>query len=152
MSAKNTRTRLSPGQAAQALAEIIRNARLIWRLLWDSRVSPWPKLLIPGAILYVLSPIDFLPDLFLGLGQLDDLAMFLLALKLFVELCPRDIVRQHQDDLRSYPGEYHVVVEGEGPAQTNESVGYIDVPYRVLEKPDVDEARPEKRNSHAPGS
>jgi uncharacterized membrane protein YkvA (DUF1232 family) len=40
------------------------------------------------ALLYVISPIDFVPDFIPGLGQLDDLGIILAALELFVRLCP----------------------------------------------------------------
>lgn len=83
------------GSMISWLRELIRQGQLAWRLLRDRRV-PWlPKLIPPLALLYVLSPIDILPDLSLGLGQLDDIAVLLLAIKLFIELCPMDIVHEH---------------------------------------------------------
>ncbi len=101
-----------PAQAAGLLSEILKQGRLILRLLGDRRVPIWPKLIIPGTIAYVLSPIDFLSDPIIGLGQLDDIAVFLIGLKLFVELCPRDIVQEHLDNLSSViSGSYRVVKE-----------------------------------------
>ncbi|MBI3915156.1 MAG: DUF1232 domain-containing protein [Chloroflexi bacterium] len=79
-----------------ALTELIRNVRLAWRLLNDSRVPVLPKLIIPAAALYVLSPLDILPDFILGLGQLDDLGIVLLGLAFFVGLCPRGVVEEHR--------------------------------------------------------
>jgi uncharacterized membrane protein YkvA (DUF1232 family) len=81
---------------ASALTQFVRTLRLVWRLLNDARVSLFPKVIIPAAILYVLSPIDVLPDVILGLGQLDDLGIIALAIALFVELCPRAIVEEHR--------------------------------------------------------
>ncbi|MBC7224259.1 MAG: DUF1232 domain-containing protein, partial [Anaerolineae bacterium] len=67
------------------LPELLRNARLAWRLLRDPRVSPWVKLALPGVLLvYLLLPLDFIPDLFPILGQMDDLAVLLLAGWLFL--------------------------------------------------------------------
>lgn len=75
--------------------ELVRQLRLAWRLFKDPRV-PWLlKLIPPAALVYILSPIDILPDPGLGLGQLDDLAILLLALKLFIELAPAEVVREH---------------------------------------------------------
>jgi uncharacterized membrane protein YkvA (DUF1232 family) len=79
-----------------ALAQIVRTLRLVWRLFNDSRVHWFPKLIIPAAILYVLSPIDLIPDVILGLGQLDDLGVLALAIALFIEFCPRAIVEEHR--------------------------------------------------------
>lgn len=118
------------GATAGILASIIKNARLVWRLLWDPGVSTWLKTIPLATLLYVLFPVDFLPDLALGLGQLDDVAIVLLGLKLFIELCPQDIVHHHLREMSSVPGSYRVV--DEEPAQEPPSA-YIDAPYHVIE-------------------
>jgi uncharacterized membrane protein YkvA (DUF1232 family) len=97
--------------------ELIRQFRLAWRLFKDRRV-PWVlKLIPPAALIYVLSPIDILPDLGLGLGQLDDIAIVLLSLKLFIELAPPEVVREHLRALGAkiaeWTSEEPTVVEGE---------------------------------------
>ncbi len=120
------------GETAGILAGIIKNARLVWRLLWDPGVSSWLKMIPPATLLYLLFPIDFLPDPVLGLGQLDDIAIILLGLKLFIELCPQDIVRHHLREISSVPGSYRVV--DEEPPQEPSPSGYIDAPYRVIEE------------------
>ncbi len=96
------------------LRELLRQFRLAWRLFWDRRV-PWPpKVIPPLALLYLISPIDILPDISLGLGQLDDIAVLLLAVKLFVELCPADLVREHLRALGAKIEEWEAgeVIEG----------------------------------------
>lgn len=101
-----------PEQAVGLLAATAKQARLILRLLRDRRVPVWPKLIIPAAIAYIVSPIDLLADPILGLGQIDDVAVFFIGMKLFVELCPAHIVREHLDDLSSViNGSYRVVKE-----------------------------------------
>lgn len=101
-----------PGETAGFLSEILKQGRLIRRLLADRRVSIWPKLIIPATVAYIVSPIDLLSDVFLGVGQLDDIAVLLIGLKVFVELCPREIVQEHLDDLSSViSGSYRVVAE-----------------------------------------
>ena len=107
-----------------ALTQFVRTLQLVWRLLNDARVSLFPKLIIPAAILYVLSPIDLLPDVILGLGQLDDIGIVALAIGLFVEFCPRAVVEEHRRaiDGKSAPspsdenvieGSYHRVPDDE---------------------------------------
>jgi uncharacterized membrane protein YkvA (DUF1232 family) len=49
------------------------------------------------AALYVVSPIDLIPDLLPGLGQLDDLGVMLAALGLFVRVCPSSAQTFHRD-------------------------------------------------------
>ena len=98
-----------------ALRQLVRILRLAWRLLNDARVSLFPKLIIPAAILYVLSPIDLVPDVILGLGQLDDLGIVALAIALFIEFCPRAVVEEHRraiDVERAPPPSDENVIEG----------------------------------------
>ena len=84
--------RSSNGTAAQpkagVLTEILRNAQLAWHLLIDRRVGLLLKLIIPGLMLgYLIFPVDLLPDFIPVLGQLDDLAILALGIKIFIELC-----------------------------------------------------------------
>ncbi len=88
-----------------ALAQTLRTLRLVWRLLFDSRVPVFPKLIILAAIIYVISPIDLIPDVILGLGQLDDIGVAFLAIAVFIELCPRAIVEEHRRAIAAESGE-----------------------------------------------
>ena len=120
------------GEAAGILAEIIKNIKLIWRLLNDRRVSPWLKMIMPATLLYLLFPIDIVPDIVPGLGQLDDIAVILLGLKFFVEMCPEEIVRQHLDELASVASPWRVVEEDDTPEA--EPSRYIEAPYQVVDE------------------
>ena len=64
-------------------------------MLNDRRVPLWPKLLVVLVLAYVVVPVDLLPDVFLGLGQIDDLIVLFLGLQAFVRLCPKEVVREH---------------------------------------------------------
>lgn len=72
---------------------------LAWRLFRDPRVAPRLKTWVPAFVaLYVLSPIDLIPDVFLGLGQLDDLGLIglaMAALTLVLRFAPGEIVAEH---------------------------------------------------------
>lgn len=97
------------------IKELIRQGQLTWNLFWDPRV-PWLTKLIPPAVLvYLLSPIDIIPDLAPpGLGQLDDLAVILLGFKLFIDLAPAEVVREHLRKLGTQIEEWREdVIEGE---------------------------------------
>ena len=69
--------------------------RVSWLLFWDSRVSVFLKILPLLAVIYVLSPIDFLMDFKLGIGQIDDVIVTGILLTLFVTLSPKKIVSEH---------------------------------------------------------
>ncbi len=75
--------------------------RLAWRLFRDPRVASRLKVIVPVlAGLYFVSPIDVVPDLFLGVGQVDDLGVVGLALLVLARLLPRfapaDVVEEHR--------------------------------------------------------
>ena len=86
---------ITPDQVG-VVTRLVNTLRLVWRLLNDTRVPGLPKLLIPAALIYVLFPVDVVPDLILGLGQLDDLGVLALAIATFIELCPRAVVEEHR--------------------------------------------------------
>ena len=110
------------------LSELVKNARLTWRLLTDGRVSPGLKAIPVATLLYVLSPIDLFPDVILGLGQLDDIGAILLGLMLFIKMCPPEVVRQHLQALVPGPGASQVQSGKAG------GKGYvIDAPYHIIE-------------------
>ena len=87
-----------------ALTQFVRTLRLVWRLLNDSRVPLLPKLVIPATLIYVFSPVDLIPDVILGLGQLDDLGVFALGITMFIGLCPDDIVEEHRRAIAAVGG------------------------------------------------
>jgi uncharacterized membrane protein YkvA (DUF1232 family) len=69
--------------------------RLYWRLLWDRRVSIWPKALLLLSALYVVSPIDIIPDVIPFFGEIDDVVVVIAACRLFIYLCPPAVVQEH---------------------------------------------------------
>ena len=77
--------------------DLFNNFRLTWRLLRDQQVPFAAKLVPLGVAAYILSPIDFIPDAILGLGQLDDLAVLLLGIQVFIAIVPRALVQRHRD-------------------------------------------------------
>jgi uncharacterized membrane protein YkvA (DUF1232 family) len=73
--------------------------RLVCRLLTDRRVPCLPRLILPLLALYLLSPIDLVPDFIPVLGQLDDLLIVLAAAWVFTKLAPPGIVVQIASEL-----------------------------------------------------
>ena len=88
----------APKDVAEAV-ELIRRlptyVRLVWALLRDRRVPPRQKLILVGIAAYLVLPIDLIPDFVPVLGQLDDLAVILLGLDLFIRSAPQDVVEEH---------------------------------------------------------
>lgn len=81
------------------LRGILDQVLLTFRLLFDSRVPFWAKLIGIAPVIYVISPIDFIPDVILGLGQLDDLGIILAGMRLFESVAPDYVVQEHREAL-----------------------------------------------------
>ena len=73
--------------------------RFYWRLLRDPRVSIVPKALLALTLVYVVSPLDVIPDFIPVIGQMDDVMLLLSALWLLVRLCPPEVVRETAHDI-----------------------------------------------------
>ncbi len=82
------------------IKDLILRARLIMRLMNDSRVSGLVKLLPLGSLAYLIFPIDFIPGgLMTVIGAADDVAVMWFGFTLFLELCPADVVDEHLAEL-----------------------------------------------------
>ena len=84
-----------PWQVLRLLWHLPSFAKLYWRLFTDRRVPLRAKVVLLAGILYVLNPLDLLHDfLFPGFGMLDDITVFIIAARLFISLCPPDVVQE----------------------------------------------------------
>ena len=79
--------------------ELYQNLRLIIRLMGDGRVNMFLKLLPIGVLLYWVVPADIFP-----VNPMDDALVIWLGCAVFIELCPKDVVEEHQRDLRGQGG------------------------------------------------
>ena len=74
-------------------------ARLIWALAADARVPASRKAILAGAAGYVLIGRDLIPDNIPILGGIDDLAVVVLAVELFLDGIPDEILQEKIDEL-----------------------------------------------------
>jgi uncharacterized membrane protein YkvA (DUF1232 family) len=47
------------------------------------------------SLVYVVSPIDIIPDVIPVIGEIDDLVVLIVLCRLFMQMCPRDVVQEH---------------------------------------------------------
>jgi uncharacterized membrane protein YkvA (DUF1232 family) len=80
----------------KSLPQLWRTGRLSLRLLRDPRAPIAAKVVFGAMVLYMLSPIDVVPDWIPVLGQADDLVALLAGLNLFLKACPRWLVEEHE--------------------------------------------------------
>ena len=57
------------------------DARLLWRALRHPQAPGWLKLGAAGIVLYLVSPIDLIPDVIPIFGVLDDIVVVPLAIR-----------------------------------------------------------------------
>ena len=124
----------STGTVLSWITDLVRQGRLAWRLFWDKRVPFWTKLIPPAVLLYLFSPLDFIPDSLPVITQLDDLAILLIGTKLFIELAPTDIVREHLSALGARIQEWRVQ-DGE-----KEPPPIVEGEYEIIEIEEGEEA------------
>ncbi|HEX9155516.1 MAG TPA: DUF1232 domain-containing protein [Nitrospira sp.] len=79
----------------QLLAHLPSFFKLFLRLVKDPRVNLAPKLVVLGVLAYLVLPTDLVPDFIPGLGEVDDVIVLLAGLKLFLRLCPPEVVQEH---------------------------------------------------------
>lgn len=79
----------------QGIRQIPAYLRLLIGLLFDPRVAIVDKLLVAGAIAYVVSPVGLIPDIIPVIGELDDLFVLTLALQHLVAHADPVVLREH---------------------------------------------------------
>jgi hypothetical protein len=86
---------LSPSRLGGLIMHLPSFMRVFYRLMIDPRVSPIAKLVPPLGVLLLFTPpaleLDFVPLV----GELDWLLVIFITLKVFIWLCPAEVVREH---------------------------------------------------------
>lgn len=67
------------------------DARLLWFALRHPRAPGWLKLGSVGIVLYLVSPIDLIPDLVPVFGVMDDIVIIPLVMRWLLSRLPADI-------------------------------------------------------------
>src|SRR2546427_9051221 len=101
MAEKNKNQNVPPARGIGFFQQLIEQFRLCWALLLDNRVPVLLKLIPIAAAANVISPIDLIPDFFVGIGQLDDIGILMTAVTAFNSMAPGDVVAEHVTRLRS---------------------------------------------------
>jgi len=78
-----------------AIRHIPSYVRLLFGLMRDSRVSKLDRMLVIGAIAYLVSPLDFIPDFIPFLGEVDDIFFIMLAVQRLMDNAGRSVLLDH---------------------------------------------------------
>lgn len=94
-----TMTRRERGKVRKKMKDLLlflpNLVRLLARLMRDARVSRADKVILGGTILYVIAPLDFLPDMIPFIGQIDDSYLVAIALLRMLNRADGAIVAEH---------------------------------------------------------
>jgi uncharacterized membrane protein YkvA (DUF1232 family) len=69
--------------------------KLLVGLVTDKRVNIVDKLLVAGAVAYILSPLDLVPDFIPFLGQVDDIYLLMMAIQRLLSNAGRKVLTDH---------------------------------------------------------
>ena len=108
--AAGKRGKVSPRRGAKrtvmdVVMQLPHYLRLLFGLVTDRRVEALDKLLVVGAIAYIISPLDFVPDFLPFFGQVDDAFLLIASIERLISNAGRRVVMAHwhgdPDDLSS---------------------------------------------------
>lgn len=123
------------------LSSLWQELRLMWRLLRDPAVPFYLKLIPLAAGLYLLFPLDLVPDGILALGQADDLTALFIGMKTFINLVPPHLVARHRVALQGGVASDAAggdIIEGEWQAATDVPPSDKEVAEQIKLHPDKD--------------
>ncbi len=70
---------------------------LLWRSLAKDKRTPMATKVFPwAALLYLLLPIDLVPDFLPILGQLDDIGIIVLLVSIALKVIPKSLWNEHK--------------------------------------------------------
>lgn len=78
-----------------AVRELPNFVRLLYGLITDPRVETLDKLLVAGAVAYVMIPEDIFPDFIPLIGEVDDVFVLVLALRQLMKSAGHEIMLEH---------------------------------------------------------
>ena len=117
--------------AARALAGFVPDCVVLFRrLLRDRRVPRRRKLLVAALVAYLATPIDLVPDFIPVAGQLDDVIVVALALRLLIGAGGPQLLREHWPGPESSLAALLRLTYGRAPGKEAVETGSLDAPGR----------------------
>ena len=91
----NRRRKMLPAPQGGMFQGLTKQIKLIARLMGDSRVNVFLKVLPLASVAYWIMPLPIDN----AIPVIDDAAILWIGSTLFVELCPQDVVMEHKEAL-----------------------------------------------------
>ncbi|MFN2399845.1 MAG: YkvA family protein [Gemmatimonadaceae bacterium] len=91
---------VTPGRGAKrtivgTIRQLPDYLRMLIGMLLDARVSAIDKLMLGGAIAYIVMPLDLMPDFIPFIGQVDDIYLLMLAIQRLIGNAGRRVLADH---------------------------------------------------------
>lgn len=86
-----------PDPAQEALLALPRLVKLVYRLMRDPRISKRKRIFAVGALGYLASPLDVIPDFIPVIGKVDDVLVVALALRHLLDGADAEVLAEHWD-------------------------------------------------------
>ncbi len=83
--------------AKRLFVDLPRMLRLAYCLMFDARVPGYMKFAFGGGLALIALPLVDLPESLPVIGELDVLALSLLATRAFIAACPRHVVAEQEE-------------------------------------------------------
>jgi uncharacterized membrane protein YkvA (DUF1232 family) len=90
--------------------DLPRQAKLAYNLLHDERVPAASKAAVLGALALIVTPFVNLPEWIPVIGEMDVLALSLLALTLFIRSAPREAVEEQERRIKQRTSRFDIDV------------------------------------------
>lgn len=103
----NRRNKENHGVVRELLRLLPNLVKLLYRLIRDARVPAAEKALLLGAVTYVITPLDLLPDVIPFVGQVDDLYLVALVVLRLLSRTESEVINEHW----SGPGDLAQIVD-----------------------------------------
>lgn len=101
------------GDISAIVQRLPKYAKLSWLLIRDPHLSAKHRAALMGALGYSISPVDLVPGIIPVIGQMDDLAVVLLAIRWILRSLPQDTAASHLDqsglDMETVEGDLDMV-------------------------------------------
>lgn len=105
-------------QLSKITRPYIDQIRLAWALMVDARMPIVRKLIPILGLAYLVSPVSLFVGLVPLIGPLADLAVFMLALVLFISSAPADLVTEHKKRIHTAGSETKITAMDQPPVET----------------------------------
>lgn len=88
--------------AKQDIRKVLTELLALWFALRHRRVRWYAKLIIFLPFVYIISPIDLIPDSIVFIGQLDDLIVIRISYILLKKLIAQDVLDENRERARNF--------------------------------------------------